>query len=81
MRWSTVLLLLSLSTLVISSHGQSPPSRPTTQNIVTVSFNAAVLQTAEAQKEMGALQTRFGPRQAQLKALNDEVEALSLIHI
>jgi outer membrane protein len=76
MRWSTVLLLLSISTLVISSHGQSPPSRPATQNIVTVSFNAAVLQTAEAQKEMGALQTRFGPRQAQLKALNDEVEAL-----
>ncbi len=55
---------------------QSLPSQPATQNIVTVSFNAAVLQTAEAQKEMGALQTKFAPRQAQLKALNDEVEAL-----
>ncbi len=76
MRWSTVLLLLSLSTLVISARGQSATSQPTTQNIVTVSFNAAVLQTAEAQKEMGALQTKFAPRQAQLKALNDEVEAL-----
>jgi outer membrane protein len=76
MRWSAVLLLLSLSTLVIASHGQSAMSQPATQNIVTVSFNAAVLQTAEAQKEMGTLQTRFAPRQAQLKALNDEVEAL-----
>jgi len=76
MRWSAVLLLLSLSTLVISSHGQSATSQPATPNIVTVSFNAAVLQTAEAQKEMGALQIRFAPRQAQLKALNDEVEAL-----
>jgi outer membrane protein len=76
MRWSTVLLLLSLSTLVIASHGQSATSQPTTQNIVTVSFNTAVLQTAQAQKEMGALQTKFAPRQAQLKALNDEVEAL-----
>jgi outer membrane protein len=75
-RWSAVLLLLSLSTLVIPSHGQSATSQPAIPNIVTLSFNAAVLQTAEAQKEMGALQTRFSPRQTQLKALNDEVEAL-----
>jgi len=40
MRWSAVLLLLSLSTLVISSHGQSATSQPATPNIVTVSFNA-----------------------------------------
>jgi outer membrane protein len=75
-RLRTVLLLLSVSTLAIACQAQSPPSQPITQNIVTVSFNAAVLQTAEAQKEMGALQTKFAPRQAQLKALNDEVEAL-----
>jgi outer membrane protein len=75
-RLGAVLLLLSIATLAIASWAQAPPSQPITQNIVTVSFNAAVLQTAEAQKEMGALQTRFAPRQAQLKALNDEVEAL-----
>jgi outer membrane protein len=44
--------------------------------IVTVSFNTAVIQTAEAQKQLGALQAKFAPRQAQLKALNDEVENL-----
>jgi outer membrane protein len=75
-RLSTVLLLSSVSTWAITSQAQSPPSQPKTQNIVAVSFNAAVLQTAEAQKEMAALQTKFAPRQAQLKALNDEVEAL-----
>ncbi len=49
---------------------------PVSQKIVTLSFNAAVLQTAEAQKEMGALKAKFAPRQAQLQTLNDEVEAL-----
>jgi outer membrane protein len=67
-----VLFLSSVSTLALASQAQAPSS----QNIVTVSFNAAVIQTAEAQREMGALETRFAPRQAQLKALNDEVEAL-----
>ena len=44
--------------------------------IVSLSFNSAVLQTAEAQRELGALQTKYAPRQAQLKSLNDEVAAL-----
>ena len=38
--------------------------------------HAAVLQTAEAQKDLGTLQARFAPRQAQLQALDNEVEAL-----
>jgi outer membrane protein len=46
------------------------------ERIVTVSFNAAVVQTTEAQKQLGALQAKFAPRQAQLKVLNDEVDAL-----
>jgi outer membrane protein len=46
------------------------------QNLATVSFNTVVLQTAEAQKGLGALQTRFAPREDHLKALNSEVEAL-----
>jgi outer membrane protein len=55
---------------------QTPVAQPTAHNIVTVSFNTAVLQTAEAQRELGALQGKFAPRQAQLKSLNDEIEAL-----
>ena len=46
------------------------------QNIVTVSFNAAVLQTAEAKKNLSALEARFAPKQKQLQTLNDEVESL-----
>ena len=46
------------------------------QNFATVSFNAVVLQTDEAQKSLGALQTRFAPKEEHLKSLNTEVEAL-----
>ena len=66
-RWSAALFLFA-----VTVQAQSPVS----QKIATVSFNAAVLQTAEAQKEMGALKARFAPRQAQLQTLNEEVEAL-----
>ena len=74
-RRSTV-LLLSISSVASICRAQEPPSQPMAQNIVAVSFNAAVLQTAEAQKELSALQTKFAPRQVQLQALNDEVEAM-----
>src|SRR6201986_2814776 len=65
---NAALRLWFIPMFAVAAQAQSP--------IVTVSFNAAVLQTAEAQKEMGALQTRFAPRQAGLQALEDEVEAL-----
>ncbi len=41
-----------------------------------INFNAVVLQTAEAQRDLGALQTKFAPREAHLQALNTEVEGL-----
>jgi outer membrane protein len=66
-RCSAALFLCSVTVLA---------QAPVSQKIVTVSFNAAVLQTAEAQKDMGALKAKFAPRQAQLQTLNDEVEAL-----
>src|SRR5271155_2978292 len=69
-------LFSCVSTLAIASQAQAPHSQAAAQNIVTLSFNAAVIQTAEAQRELGALETKFAPRQAQLKALNDEVHAL-----
>jgi outer membrane protein len=43
---------------------------------VTLSFNSAVLETAEAQRELGALQAKLAPRQTQLQSVNNEVEAL-----
>lgn len=55
---------------------QTPPIRENVQHIVTVNFNAVAIQTAEAQRDLNALQAKLAPRQAALKTLNDEVEAL-----
>ena len=55
---------------------QAPAPSPATTSVVTVSFNAAVLQTAEAQREMASLQSKYAPRQAQLKARSDEIVEL-----
>jgi outer membrane protein len=57
----------------IASVAQTPPASPAMPGVVTVSFNAAVLQSAEAQKQLSALQTKYAPREAQLKALNDQI--------
>ena len=43
---------------------------------VTVAFNTAVLQTAEAKHIFSNLQAKFAPRQTHLQQLNAEVEAL-----
>jgi outer membrane protein len=75
-RWRISLLLLCVSGVTTVAYAQASPSEVKPQNIVTVSFNAAVLQTAEAQKSLSALQARFAPKQKQLQALNDEVEGL-----
>lgn len=52
------------------------PKELTAQAIATISFNTTVLQTAESQKDLSALQARFAPRQAHLESLNREVEQL-----
>jgi outer membrane protein len=43
---------------------------------VTVAFNAAVLQTAEARQMFRDLQSKFASRQTHLQQLNAQVEAL-----
>jgi outer membrane protein len=43
--------------------------------IVTITFNAAVLQTNEAQVEFNRLQTQFASRETHLRELNNEIEA------
>ena len=57
------------------SCAQSPTSLPAPV-CVTVAFNTAVLQTAEAQHAFSDLQKKFAPRQAHLQQLNGQVEAL-----
>jgi outer membrane protein len=75
-RWRISLLLLCVPGVISVAQAQASPSEVKPQNIVTVSFNAAVLQTAESQKSLSALRARFAPKQKQLQALNDEVESL-----
>jgi len=75
-RWKTFLVLLCIPGVTSVAQTQASPSQAKVQNIATVSFNAAVLQTAEAQKSLTALEARYAPKQKQLKALNDEVEGL-----
>jgi Skp family chaperone for outer membrane proteins len=62
--------------LVGSAYAQQVSPSESLQHAVTISFNAVVLQTNEAQRHMNDLQKKFAPRQAHMKALNDEVEGL-----
>lgn len=71
-----VRVLLSVSMFATISQAQVTSNPPAAEHIVTLSFNSAVLQTAEAQRELGALQAKLAPRQAQLQSLNNEVETL-----
>ena len=71
-----VQVLLSVSWLVPLSYAQVGSNPPAGEHIVTLSFNSAVLETAEAQRELGTLQAKLAPRQTQLQLLNNEVEVL-----
>lgn len=74
---TTVFIFLSILFVVLVSAplsvAQTAASSPT---FVTVSFSAAVLQTAQAQHDFNDLQTKFAPRQNHLQSLTSEVEAL-----
>ena len=49
---------------------------PVPTKIGVVNIQQAISECAEGKKEIDALQTRFNPKQAELKNLNDEVENL-----
>ena len=69
--------LVSLCVFLVTdviSFAQSPTSL-STPVYVTVAFNAAVLQTAEAQHAFSELQAKFAPRQTHLRQLNAQVES------
>ncbi len=68
------LSLLCMAGVAIAQTPVTPPSGPSNPGIVTVNFNAAVLATAEAKRDLGTLQTKFAPREARLQKLNDAVE-------
>jgi outer membrane protein len=72
------LALTLASGMVLSAAAQSPaaaPAGPT--KIAVVAFQAAVAQTNEFQRNFGDLQKKWDPKRQQLKALSDEVDALT----
>jgi outer membrane protein len=62
-----------LSSLAVAQ--AASPATPATK-IGIVNIQDAIIATNEGKKEFDALQTRFTPKQGELKALNDEVEGL-----
>ena len=77
-RLGTTAFIFGMLCTATASLAQSPaasPSGPPPSSIVTVSFNSAVLGTAEAQRDLSTLQKKFSPREQQLQKLNDDIEA------
>jgi outer membrane protein len=54
----------------------TPAPGPAPTKIGIVNIQDAIVGTNEGKKEFDALQAKFGPKEAELKTLNDEVEGL-----
>jgi outer membrane protein len=76
MKRSVVLTVLLASGLVLSAAAQTPAAPAGPARIAVISFQIAVSQTNEFQRNFADLQKRFDPRVQQLKALNDDIDAL-----
>ena len=82
-RFRTLALGLSLSAAFsMAAFAQGAATAPAANpgpvptKIGVVNIQQAISECAEGKKEIDALQTRFNPKQAELKGLNDEVENL-----
>ena len=72
----TLALCLGLAATTPSlAQGAAAPA-PASNKVGIVAIQAAIASTNEGKKEFDVLQQRFAPKQAQLKALNDEIENL-----
>lgn len=70
-------LSLASSTLILAQSAPAPTAAPAgPAKIGIVNIQDAIVATNEGKKEFDTLQTRFTPKQTELKALNDEVEGL-----
>src|SRR5499433_1937451 len=61
---------VAMSNAAFAQGGAAP------QKVGIVGIQQAIAGTEEGKKEFAALQTRFTPKQNELKTLNDEVEKL-----
>ena len=69
------MIILLVSGFVLSASAQTTPA-PKTPKIAVCSFQAAVGQTNEFQRDMADMQKKFEPRRQQLKTLADEIDGL-----
>jgi outer membrane protein len=73
----SLMLILASSTLMLAqSPAAAAPAAAGPAKIGIVNIQDAIIATNEGKKEFDALQTKFTPKQNELKAQNDEVEAL-----
>jgi len=83
MKRTLALAVLLASGLVLNAAAQTPaapaasaaaPAIPA--KVAVIAFQVAVAQTNEGQRNFSDVQRKFEPKQAQLKALNDDIENL-----
>jgi outer membrane protein len=86
MKSSLFLVVTLASGLVLSAAAQTlpVPAAPSATaapagpvRIAVIAFQAAMAQTNEGQRSYADLEKKYAPRQAQLKALSDEIESLT----
>ena len=84
MNRSLVVALTLASAMTAGAQTLAAPSTPAAApaaapagpaKIAVIAFKAAVAQTNEGQRDFAELQKKFMPRENQLKALNDDIEA------
>ncbi len=87
MKRSLAFALVLASGLVLSAGAQTPavpaataapvaaPAGPA--KIAVIAFQMAVAQTNEGQRDFADLQKKFAPKEASLKSLSDEIDALN----
>ncbi len=81
MKRTLAIVVLLASGLVLSAAAQSSAAQATAHaasasapKIAVIAFQVAVAQTNEGQRDFADLQKKFEPRQAELKALSDEID-------
>lgn len=82
MKRTFALVLMLASGMVLSAAAQTPaaptaaaPAGPT--KIAVIAFQLAVAQTNEGQRDFADLQKKYAPKEAALKSLSDEIDALT----
>ena len=83
MKRTLALALTLASGFALNAAAQTPapaataaPVAPVTAKVAVIAFQVAVAQTNEGQRNFSDVRKKFEPKQAQLKALNDEIEGL-----